>query len=207
MTKKVFLISLIIIIFTTGSAYSQLLPGGKRDKYETKTKKNKSNARFYSGIGLRGIDAMDDWGIEFSIKFGSLLSKNISLGLVYNGILSKNLDIPNMNGDILRMQSFALQPEYLFWLDKYFLLSIYANGGLAFISTSGAGSIDLLTDPNGDWAYQSEQGITFNYRMQESVWLSLEAGYRSTFGVDYVSFGNAEVSGLTFGVTLRAFMF
>lgn len=187
--------------------YSQLLPGGKRDKYETRTKKNKSNSRFYSGIGLRGIDAMNDWGIEFNIKFGSLVSKNISIGLTYNGILSKNLDIENMNGEILRMQSFAIHPEYLLWLDKYFLVSVYANGGMAFISTSGAGNLDLLTDPNGDWAFQSEQGITFNYRMQESVWLSLEGGYRSTFGVDYKSFGNEDVSGLTFGVTLRAFMF
>lgn len=206
MTKNI-LILIALLLITFDYSYSQLLPGGKRDKYENNVKTKRSNARFYSGIGLRGINAMDDWGVEFSIKFGSLISKNISLGLVYNGILSKNLDIPNMNGEILRMQSFTIQPEYLFWLDKYFLLSIYANGGMAFVSTSGAGSLDLLTDPNGDWAFQSEQGVTFNYRMQESVWLSLEAGYRSIFGVDYKSFGNSEVSGLTFGVTLRAFMF
>lgn len=202
------LLIIIISILLINSAKAQLLPGGKKDKYETvRKKKSNGNVRYYTGIGLRGIHAMDDWGVELSIKFGGLVTKNIALGLTYNSLFSKNLDIPELNGQILRMQSFALQPEYLFWLNQYFLLSIYANAGFAYVSTSGAGNIDFIDDLNGDWAFQSEQGFTFNYRMMQSLWLSLEAGYRSTIGINYNAFGDKEISGMTFGVTLKAFLF
>lgn len=206
---KNIIIAVLILCCSVLSVSSQVLPGGIRDNFEKKKTQRKKGAapKFYTGIGLRGINALDDWGIEFSIKAGYIPHKNFAIGASYNSILSKNLDIIPLNGAILRMQSFALQPEFLLWIDKYFLFSIYGNAGVAFVATNSSGNVDLVDNLNGDWIFQSEQGVKFCYRMLEELWLCFEGAYRSSFGLNYTAFSESDISGGVFGVTFKAFVF
>jgi hypothetical protein len=105
------------------------------------------------------------------------------------------------------MQGFSPQIDLMLWLNSFFLVTGYANAGMAFVSTTSTGNIDLLDNLNGDWIWHTEQGVSFNYRMLQEIWLSLDAGYRTCFGVDYTTFSDEDISGLTFGVTFKVFVF
>lgn len=201
------IIILILLQLSVIAVSAQLLPGGKKDKFEQNKKLQNSDAIYFTGIGLSGMNALDDWGVEFNVHFGRLITSNFTIGINYHSLISKNLYIIEDTRSILRMQGFALQPEYLFWLDGYFLITAYGNIGAAFVSRSNTANLDVYDDPNGDWVLTTEQGVSFNYRMLQELWFSIEAGYRSSFGVNYESFENADISGMIFGVTFKIFVF
>jgi hypothetical protein len=131
-----------------------------------------------------------DWGMFGGMKAGYNINKNVSIGLIGQGLIPDKLGSSyiNKNGrDELHLGYGGVEFTYKYNLsDKFYL------AGMMMI---GAGRADYENLGGHDYFFITEPGTSINYRLTDWFGLNYTLSYRFASGMNYADFSNSSFSG------------
>lgn len=195
--------NIIILLFLFNSlSFSQLLPGGNRERYEDNSNSNSSNNGAYINLNLNFLQINEYFGVEGALGFGNILNNNLILGGGINSVLFDSFKIQNEGSEFIRYTNGYFRIGYLIDL-KYVYPSINLNLGAGRMNSSTL-AIGVNADPNGDWYVYFEPNLTFDVKLYKKNYLNLCLNYRIYNGIENYNLKNNDFNGfvVNFGYTL-----
>ena len=179
----------------------QVLPGGLNDNYDKP--KEKSENPFYFGIGVKGANLINDWGVETGISIGGYLSPYFAIDFHYYYLFTNNVKLFSDRPEFLRMEYYGLKVNPVLPIHKY--IKLKGLGGLFLSHSSYSDNINFeqYKDLEGDWFFFSELGLGLDIGIYEPFVISLESNYRFASGVDFNYIKNTNLSGVNFGIIFK----
>lgn len=192
---------LIIILFYNIS-FSQLLPGGNRERYEENSSSTSSNNSAYINLNLNFLQINDYFGVEGALGFGNILKNNLILGGGINSVLFDSFKIQNEGSELIRYTNGYFKFGYLIDM-KYVYPSFNLNLGAGRMNSSTL-AIGVNADPNGDWYIYLEPNLNFDVKLYKKNYLNFCFNYRFYNGIENYNLKNSDFNGFVFnfGYTL-----
>lgn len=201
------LIILFVILIGSSVSYSQLLPG------ETKSKSVKPRndadglaGGMFAGVTVKTANTLDHWGFDVGAQFGGMLSDHFGLGGGLYTLFTQNVKIVPSQPYFLRLSYGGIEPRFIF---KFGKIAFHTKLliGLGFAGYSDNVNFDILSDLDGDWIFLGEPSLGLSYVIDESLWLTFDAGWRITGGVDFNTISDQDLNGAVFSITLKTFIY
>lgn len=196
------MIYILFILLFSSSLYSQVLPGGKSDRYEDKrpTSKNEDRAFFGLGIGILNINGYN--GAEGSLFFGIIKNSNFIIGGGINAVLFDSFKVGEVNTTFLKYTNGFANIGYYLKLNDFLKLSPKIAAGIGRLNTS-SNRLGIIGDNNGDWYYFIEPNLAIDIRIFKKSHLDLELSYRNAFDVEDYGLSNSDVSSLVYKINFK----
>ncbi|MBX3044065.1 MAG: hypothetical protein KIT33_04680 [Candidatus Kapabacteria bacterium] len=200
---------ILLIVFFTIPFYlqSQFLPG---DIKPTTVKPRKSSDGLagsgYAGLSLKAANTINQWGLDVGAQFGGMLSDRFGLGGAFYTLFTQNVRILPEQPYFLRLNYGGIEPRFVFKFGD-FAVHTKLLIGLGFAGYSQNVNFDVLSDLDGDWIGISEPSVGLSYAVSENLWISFDAGWRITGGVDFKNITAEQLNGSFFTLTLKTFVF
>lgn len=201
------LIIILIFLFSVTITYAQLLPGEtKSNSRKNRISDNELVNKFYAGISAKAANSIDQWGLDIGLNFGATLSNHFALGGSFHTLLTQNVKILPDYPYFLRFDYGGLEPQFIFKFSE-FAFHIKTLIGIGFAGYSQNVNFDTLSDLNGDWIFVSEPSLGLDYILDNSLWISVDLGWRQTAGVDFKNIGNEALNGPVVCISLKSVVF
>jgi len=201
------IIVLFVILISASVSYSQLLPG------ETKSKsvKPRNDAEglaggMFAGVTVKAANTLEQWGYDVGAQFGGMLSDHFGLGGGLYTLFTQNVKIVPGKPYFLRLSYGGIEPRFIFKFGKV-AFHTKLHLGLGFAGYSDNVNFDILGDLDGDWIFLGEPSLGLSYVIDESLWLTFDAGWRVTGGVDFKTITADDLNGTVFSITLKTFLY
>jgi hypothetical protein len=201
------LIALLIIFFSASDSYSQLLPGETKSK--TVKPRNDGDGLaggMFAGVTVKTANTLGQWGFDVGAQFGGMLSDHFGLGGGLYTLFTQNVKILPSQPYFLRLSYGGIEPRFVFKFGKI-AFHTKLHLGLGFAGYSDNVNFDILGDLDGDWIFLGEPSLGISYVIDESLWLTFDAGWRVTGGVDFRTISAEDLNGAVFSITLKTFMY
>lgn len=187
-------------------SYSQLLPGDIKSRGSNPRNKSDGLAgKLYGGLVLKTVENFDNWGLDLGVSFGGMVSDKFSLGGGIYTLFTQNVRIIPDQPYFLRLNYGGVEPKFVF---KFGDIAIHTKlfFGLGFAGYSESVNFDILSDLDGDWILIGEPSLGISYVINESMWLTLDGGWRVTGGVDFKRISANDLNGPMISLTLKTFI-
>lgn len=206
--KSSVLVSIMILLFlSVTDVYSQLLPGDTKSA-TVKPRNNEEGLAggVYAGFGVKTANMIDDWGVDIGASFGSMISDKFGIGGAFYTLFTQNVRIIPEQPYFLRLSYGGIEPRFVF---KFGKMAFHTKLllGIGFAGYSENVNFDILSDLDGDWILVGEPSLGLNYIIDDNLWITVDAGWRVTGGVDFKNISSADLNGPLFGLTLKTFLF
>lgn len=196
----------LIIINTCFISYSQLLPGETRSsKVKPRKQTDGIAGSLYGGFTVKTVNIFDNWGVDIGAGFGGMISDHFGISATILTLFTQNLRIFPNQPYFLRLTYGGLEPTFLFKFGDFAFHS-KALLGLGFAGYSQNINFDILSDLDGDWIMISEPSIGISYIFDNNIWLTADAGWRVTSGVDFKNISSQDLNGPIISLTLKTLL-
>lgn len=193
----------LLVISSYLTSFSQLLPGEtSSNKIKPRNQSDGIAGSMYGGISVKTANIFDNWGIDVGASFGGMISDHFGIGGSIYTLFTQNVRIIPGQPYFLRLNYGGLEPSFVF---KFGNVAFHSKVllGLGFAGYSENVNFDILSDLDGDWIMITEPSIGLSYIFDESIWLTLDAGWRVTSGVDFKNISAQDMNGVIFSLTLK----
>ncbi len=187
---------ILILLFYSFSS-SQVLPGGRPDRYENKSSANETDDRAYLSLGLNLLEINSHQGAEGMLSFGVIKKSNLILGGGIYAVLFDSFKVDEFNNTYIRYTNGFFNLGYY--------IKIHKNIKLSPVFLIGAGRVNLtnnalgiFSDPNGDWYTFIEPSLDLDIRIWQKAHLGLGVSYRKSFGIQKYELNNDDFTSLCF---------
>jgi hypothetical protein len=185
------------------NANSQLLPGDVKPNSAKPRKSSDGLAgTYFAGVTAKGANTFEHWGLDVGIQAGGFLSDHFALGAGFYYLLTQNVQILPNEPYFLQLTYGGLEPQFFF---KFGNFAFHAKLmiGFGFAGYSQSTNFDVLSDLDGDWIYVSEPSLGLSVIPTEDFWISVDAGYRQTGGVDFKMIKQQDLNGPVISITFK----
>lgn len=191
----------IIFILITYTSFSQLLPGGKSERYEGNQKSSSNDNGAFISFGLNLFEIDDNFGLEGNLAFANISKSSLIIGGGLNSVLFDTYKVENTSSFLRYTNGFGTI-GYLFDFSKHLKLSPLLNIGVGRVNTSGS-NLGINSDPNGDWYFFIEPKLDFDLKLYKSSFLTLSISNRFYNGIENYNLENNDFNGLVFGLSYK----
>ncbi len=198
-----FIVIFLLIIGSHLTSYSQMLPGEtSSNKIKPRNQSDGIAGLMYGGVSAKTVNMLDNWGLDLGVTFGGMISDHFGIGGAIYTLFTQNVRIIPGQPYFLRLNYGGLEPTFVF---KFGKMAFHTKVllGLGFAGYSENVNFDVLSDLDGDWIMITEPSIGLSYIVSESMWLTLDAGWRVTTGVDFKNISAQDMNGPMFSFTLK----
>lgn len=193
---------LLLILLFSSSLFSQILPGGKSERYEEKRSSSKNEDRAFFGLGIGILNINTYTGAEGSIFFGVIKNSNLIIGGGINAVLFDSFKVGDLNTSFVRYTNGFANIGYYLKLNDYLKLSPKLAAGIGRLNTS-TNRLGIIADNNGDWYYFLEPNLAIDIKIYRKSHLDLELSYRNAFDVEEYGLSNSDVSSLVYKINFK----
>ncbi len=195
----------VILLFASSALYSQELPGGQFDRYETEpmqtNSKNKAMITAKYKYTTNDSYAMNDLGV----KLGVYASEDLVVGAHYFYIFDNSVVFsPNEDGlkAALLYDLFGINIDY-FVSNSYTLpFSVGLNISTGQATYTSFGNSPVSDDLTGDWLFNIEPEANLYFHITHTLLIDFNIGYRFISGLEYNGIENSDLSGFVGGIGL-----
>jgi len=195
----------IILLSISSSLYSQELPGGQYDRYETEPLKTNANNKAMISAKYK-YTTNDTYSMnDIGIKLGIYATDDLVIGAHYFYLFDNSV-IFEPNGNNLKAA--LLYDLYGFNVD-YFVSNSYSlpfsvglNIGFGRATFTSFGNSPISDDLTGDWLFNIEPEANIYFHITNNVLIDFNIGYRIISGLEYSGIENSDISGFVGGIGL-----
>jgi hypothetical protein len=204
--QKMSRLLILIFLISNLSVYSQMLPGDvKTTSKLPRSKESGMAGGMYAGLAMKGANTLDNWGLDIGVQLGGMVSDRFGIGAGFYTLFTQNIKINPNQPYFLRLTYGGVEPTFIF---KF---SNFAFHGKALLALGFAGysenvNFDVLSDLDGDWVFIAEPSIGLSYIIADSYWITFDAGWRSTGGVDFKHISAQDLSGQIISLSFKTFL-
>lgn len=195
----------IILLFASGSLYSQELPGGQYDRYEIAPQK--TNAQNMAMITAKyKYTTNDKYSMnDLGLKIGLYATEDLVIGAHYFYLFDNSVIFsPKEDGlkAALLYNLYGLNVDY-FVSNSYSLpFSVGLNLGLGQATYTSFGNSPVSDDLTGDWLFNVEPEANLYFHISNTILFNFNIGYRIISGLEYSGIKNSDISGFVGGAGL-----
>jgi opacity protein-like surface antigen len=184
-----------LLFLQSAFIFAQDFPGGYNPDSD---KESKAPSTFYAGFTLKGANLIEDWGVELGGRFGGFINKYVSIGAGFYYLFTQTIHYKSYDSPVephLRLVYFGPEAELHLPIHEYISVSAILGTYLGQVNEGTRSDVDISHDLVGDWIYSLDPGICIYTQIMDNISVGLSYQYRSSFGVDFKTLTNDDLSG------------
>jgi opacity protein-like surface antigen len=193
----------ILICLIAVNLNAQDFPGGRNPN--SNEIKNTKQSSIYAGLSVKGVNLMEDWGVELGGRFGGFLNGYFSVGAGFYYLFTQSIHYISYDSPVephLRLYYFGPEAEVHYPIIKKISISGFLGAYIGQVNEGIRSDIDISHDLVGDWMFSLEPGIGFYYDITDDISIGLSYQYRQSIGVDFRTLKDDDISGNTFSLSI-----
>lgn len=197
----------IIYIFSFANVSAQYLPGEiKSSKPKPRNEKNGPAGSAFAGLSVKGVNTFDIWGLDAGMTGGFIISDHFGIGASFYTLLTQNVSIKQPQNYFLSLIYGGVEPQFLFQIKPFiFHTKILVGYGLAELSSNPG--FQVFNREPGTWIFISEPSLGISYIINEDFWLTFDAGYRVSGGINSNNINIENINGAVLSLSLKTIMY
>lgn len=195
----------IILLFACSSLYSQGLPGGQYDRYETAPMQTNAHNKAMISAKYK-YTTNDSYSMnDIGIKLGVYATEDLVIGAHYFYLFDNSVIFsPKEDGlkAALLYDLFGINVDY-FVSNSYSLpFSVGLNISTGQATYTSFGNSPVSDDLTGDWLFNIEPEANLYFHITNTILVDFNIGYRIISGLEYDGIKNTDISGFVGGIGL-----
>lgn len=193
--------TLILICLFSNFLFSQLLPGGGSDRYESNKYSNNSSIAMLRA-GVNGLKISENYGVEGEVDFTNVNKNKIVIGFGLNATLFSTFKTNEVYSDYIRYFSVYGSGGYFIKLNNniHFIPNINLGFGRMNTATSSFG---ISRDVNGDFYFYIEPKLDLDFKIYKKNYLGVSTSYRIYTDIEKYNFSNSDFNGFIINLAYK----
>lgn len=184
------------MLFLSSYIYAQDFPGGINPDADYNQKSEPNG--LYAGLSAKGVSLMGDWGLELGGRMGGFFNDYLSVGAGFYYLFTQTIHYKINDSPVephLRHFYFGAESEFHIPILDFISTSAFLGAYIGQVNEGIRSDVDISHELAGNWIFSLEPGFLIYFDVIDDISIGLSYQYRKSFGVDFKTLTDDDLSG------------